>query len=41
LRAGAFGRGLHLPEDAVEGGAIEHAAVGDYRSDLLRVVNVL
>ena len=39
--AGAFGRGFHLSQDAVQRGAIEQAAVGDYRGDLLRVVNVV
>jgi len=40
LHAGAFGRGLHLLQYAVERGAVEQAAVGDYGGDLLRVVNV-
>jgi hypothetical protein len=41
LRAVAVGRGFHLSQDTVQRGAIEQAAVGDYRGDLLRVVNVV
>jgi len=41
LRAGALGRGFHLSKDAIQRGAIEQAAVGYYRRDLLRVVNVV